>query len=264
MSSKKFVIVIPARLNSKRLPAKVMKLIGKETMILRVIKNSLNIKDIEKIFLCTDNQVIANEAMGKSVEIILKSGNFSSGTDRIVNSSNEILEFLKLNNQFNLKDLYVINIQADQPFIDRELIEEFILKINSMDSPEVLTSYYESEYKSSHDSSDRVKLVTSKLSGRVLYFSRSNIPYNISIIPGNILAPIPFFLKYHIGIYAYRFDILKYWLELKTSQLEEYESLEQLRWLENDIPIYAFKFPRQVLSVDNYKDLEYARSIVLS
>ena len=69
-------------------------------------------------------------------------------------------------------------------------------------------------------------------------------------------------IKYHIGVYAYRFDILQSWYKLSSSQLEQYESLEQLRWRENDIPIYAFEYRNEVLSIDNISQLEYARKIV--
>ena len=87
MSKNKFIIAIPARLNSHRLPGKVLELIGNKSMLYRVMENSLNIKNIEETFLCTDNKLIANEAKDLSLKVILKSGNFSSGTDRIFNSN---------------------------------------------------------------------------------------------------------------------------------------------------------------------------------
>ena len=257
MTKKFYIIAIPARLNSKRLPGKVMEIIGKETMLSLVMKQCINIPRINKVFLCTDNNLISNEANKYPIDVILKEGNYSSGTDRIYNSIPEIIKKLKLTNN-NLKDSYIINIQADQPFIDKSLIAEFIKNIELMGNPEILTSYYKKKFKISNDSSDEVKLVISEKSKKVLYFSRSIIPYSKE---NNISRnPSPFYLKYHIGVYAYRFDILSSWHKLTSSQLEKSESLEQLRWLDNDIPIYAFEYGSEVLSIDNISQLEYART----
>ena len=236
-----------------------MEKIGKKTMVSLVMKKCINIPKINKVFLCTNNESISNEANEYPIDVIFKAGNYSSGTERIYNSISEIIKNLKLTNK-NLKDSYIINIQADQPFINQNLISEFIKNIELMNKPEILTAYYKKKFKRSNDSSDKVKLVTSSKSNRVLYFSRSIIPYskNNTILEKSI----QYNLKYHIGVYAYRFDILQSWNKLSSSQLEQYESLEQLRWLENHIPIYAFEYSKEVLSIDNISQLEYARKLV--
>tara|TARA_B100001250_G_C19670582_1_gene731303 strand:+ start:51 stop:845 length:795 start_codon:yes stop_codon:yes gene_type:complete len=262
MSNKKFIIAIPARLNSKRLPGKVLEPIGNETMIYKVMSNILNIKSVDRIFLCTDNQLIANQAINLPIKVILKSGEFSSGTDRICYSISDIIKDISLESNFNSKDIYIINIQADQPFIDKDLINNFIKNINLMNSPELVTAYYEKDYDSSQDCCDKVKLVTSRKSKRVLYFSRSLIPYINKSTVNQLESSRKDFIKYHIGVYAYRLDILKSWAQLSTSELEQKESLEQLRWIENDIPIYAFKYCSEVFSVDNINQLEYARRTI--
>ncbi len=259
MNEKFYIIAIPARLNSKRLPGKVMETIGTKTMVSLVMKQCINIPKINKVFLCTNNESISNEAKEYPIDVIFKAGNYSSGTERIYNSISEIIKNLKLTNK-NLKDSYIINIQADQPFINQNLISEFIKNIELMNNPEILTAYYKKKFKISNDSSDKVKLVTSNKSNRVLYFSRSIIPYRKN--NNNLGNYIPYNLKYHIGVYAYRFDILQSWYKLSSSQLEQHESLEQLRWLENEIPIYAFEYSNEVLSIDNISQLEYARKIV--
>tara|TARA_Y100001968_G_scaffold318571_1_gene348964 strand:- start:3941 stop:4735 length:795 start_codon:yes stop_codon:yes gene_type:complete len=259
MSNNKFIIAIPARLDSKRLPGKVLELIGDKTMLFRVMKNSIDIPNIEDTFLCTDSKLIANEARELPIKVILKTGNFSSGTDRISNSTIEILKNLNLKDNFSLDKLYIINIQADQPFIDKSLIKNFIYNINKMNSPELVTAYFKKEYNFFKDSHDLVKLTTSDLSKKVLYFSRSLIPHINTSKLQKIEKSNNSFIKFHIGVYAYRFDILQSWNGLKTSQLEKYESLEQLRWLDNDIPIYAFEYNKEILSVDNINQLEFAR-----
>ena len=258
MSKNKFIIAIPARLNSHRLPGKVLELIGNKTMLYRVMENSLNIKNIEETFLCTDNKLIANEANDLSLKVILKSGNFSSGTDRIFSSIPLIQKNINFN--YNISNLYIINIQADQPFIDKNLINQFVEKINLMGNPELVTSYYKRPY-SLDENHDMVKLITSNKSKRVLYFSRSVIPFIKKYNRSKLETSESISLKCHIGIYAYRFDILQSWSSLKISQLEENESLEQLRWLDNDIPIYAFEYEKEVLSVDNNEQLDHARKL---
>ncbi len=259
MSKNRFIIAIPARLDSHRLPGKVLELIGNRTMLYRVMENSINIKNIEETYLCTDDKLIANEANDLSIKVILKSGNYSSGTDRIFHSSSSILKNIKFD--YNINNLYIINIQADQPFVDENLINKFIENINLMGNPELVTAFYKKKY-SLMENFDAVKLITSKKSRKVLYFSRSIIPFNRKFNNNELDQSDSVSLKFHIGIYAYRFDILQYWSKLQHSQLEEDESLEQLRWLDNDVPIYAFEHNKEVLSVDNKEQLEYARKLV--
>ena len=261
MSKNKFVIAIPARLNSHRLPGKVLELIGKKTMLYRVMENSINLKNIEETYLCTDNKLIANEANDLDIKVILKYGNFSSGTDRIFHSNSLILEDIKFN--YNIKNLYIINIQADQPFIEEDLINKFVENINRLGNPELVTAYYKKEY-SLIENYDIVKLITSKKNRRVLYFSRSIIPCIRKYNDHELEQLDADKLKCHIGIYAYRFDILQSWTKLETSDLEENESLEQLRWLDNDIPIYAFEYDKEVLSIDNKHQLQYSRKLINS
>ena len=261
MYKNKFIIAIPARLNSQRLPGKVLELIGKKTMLYRVIENSINLKNIEDTYLCTDNELIADEANNLDIKVILKCGNFSSGTDRIFHSNSLILKDIKFD--YNINNLYIINIQADQPFIDEDLINQFVANINSLGNPELVTAYYEKKY-TLMENYDIVKLITSKINRRVLYFSRSIIPF-VRKYNDNQLGQLETDkLKCHIGIYAYRFDILQSWSRLETSNLEENESLEQLRWLDNDIPIYAFEYDKEVLSIDNKEQLKYARELINS
>ena len=130
-----------------------------------------------------------------------------------------------------------------------------------MGNPELVTAYYKRKY-SLEENQDMVKLVTSKKSKKVLYFSRSIIPFIEKLNRSELETSESISLKYHIGIYAYRFDILQSWSSLQNSQLEARESLEQLRWLDNDIPIYAFEYDREVLSVDNNEQLNNARKLV--
>ena len=111
MKKKFYIIAIPARLNSKRLPGKVMEKIGKKTMVSLVMKQCINIPKINEVFLCTNNESISNEANDYPIDVIFKAGNYSSGTERIYNSISEIIKNLKLTNK-NLKDSYYKKVDS--------------------------------------------------------------------------------------------------------------------------------------------------------
>ncbi len=262
MDNKKFVITIPARLDSKRLPCKVLEPIGKKSMIYRVMENCSNFQSIEKVFLCTDNISITNEVRNLPIEIVYKEGDFTSGTDRIFHSSEEILEKLSLSYKSSLNNIYLINVQADQPFIDGQIINQFIQFIIHNNSPEIVTSYYKKDYLSVENCKDIVKLTLSSKNSRALYFSRSNIPYIDKSCLEDIEKSQEYKINCHIGVYAYRFDILQEWSHMNQGYLEKLESLEQLRWLDYEIPIYAFESSKEIISVDNMAQLEYARSLI--
>ena len=132
------VVAVPARIESSRLPNKVLADIEGEVMIKRVLKQCLKTQLIDEIFLCTDNNSIAKEALDLNVKVLKTKGNFSSGSARI----SSVLEKLTLKS-IPLENTLVINVQGDQPFLDPAIIDnlsEFF--INSKNKPEVITPIY--------------------------------------------------------------------------------------------------------------------------
>lgn len=226
-------IVIPARLKSERVKEKAIADIDGLTLIQRVVKNCL--KTPFSVTLVTDSLKIADSICPRSVNVLYLNENASSGTERIANA----IEMIPGDN--------IINVQGDQPFIDPGAIIEMsdVLEHNSL--YQVVTPYKFYDRRSDYGVTDsRSKVVTSQ-SGRVMYFSRYPLGTDR--------------LKIHMGIYGYRREFLENFHKLKTSRLEEVERLEQLRFLDNDIPVYAYETNYDVFSVDTPEDLEYARKI---
>lgn len=163
-----------------------------------------------------------------------------SGTDRI----NQSLE-----NITNLPEV-IVNVQGDEPFLNSQVILDLI---KCFDKPncEIATAYYDIGQEEA-ESPNMVKLVTNH-EGRAHYFSRSKIPYPRIGNPS---------YKAHMGIYAYKTTILKSICNLAPSNLEQTESLEQLRWLENGLSIFCIKSETKSLGIDTKEDLIKAKELI--
>ncbi len=236
----KIVAVIPARFDSKRFRGKpLVKLVGK-TMIERVYTQVANTKLFDKIIVATDDLRIAKEVkrFGGSVEIT--STEHNSGTDRVW----EVVKDMDID--------AVVNIQGDEPLIPEKLIEELFNSLSNEDS-EVVTAAFHNNSIKDFRSPDIVKVVVD-IFGYALYFSRSSIP-NIEN------TNFDHFLN-HIGIYGYKKNTLKKFIEAKTSLLEDQEKLEQLRFLENGIKIKVLDTSYKSIGVDVPSDIETVEKLI--
>ena len=248
----KSIIVVPARLDSKRLPNKVIADIKGKPMLTWVLESCLKSKLAKSLFLCTDSKELVSIAKDCNVESFLTSCDFKSGTDRIASITKELC------NDDSLNKTLIINVQGDQPFIDPNLIDNMIIEFKNKNYlPEVMTPVYKLDKESVHNP-NVVKTLLDQ-SQRAIYFSRSAIPH-VRDVPRN-----KWFEKYdyfgHVGIYGYRADILIKWPFLKNSKLEELERLEQLRFIDNGINIDTFMVKGSFLSVDTEDQLFKARTI---
>ena len=236
----KYIAVIPSRMESKRLPGKPLKKIGKKSMIQRVYEQSIRCKRFEKVFVATDSQEIKNH-VENFAEVIMTSSKPSNGTERVSEALNKI----------NISYDYVINIQGDEPFIKNNQIDNLIDICdgkNQICSLVKKTSYNEELKKNSI-----IKVVMDK-EKNALYFSRNIIPsYNESAI----------YYK-HIGLYGFKKNIIEKITKLPKSELEKIESLEQLRWLENNYKIKLAITKEDSFGIDTEEDLINANKIVLN
>ena len=236
----RYIAVIPSRMESKRLPGKPLKKIGKKSMIQRVYEQSIRCKRFEKVFVATDSQEIKNH-VENFAEVIMTSSNPSNGTERVSEALNKI----------NISYDYVINIQGDEPFIKNNQIDNLIDICdgkNQICSLVKKTSYNEKLKKNSI-----IKVVMDK-EKNALYFSRNIIPsYNESAI----------YYK-HIGLYGFKKNIIEKITKLPKSELEKIESLEQLRWLENNYKIKLAITKEDSFGIDTEEDLINANKIVLN
>ncbi len=233
--------IIPARYASTRFPAKALVDIGGKSMIQRVYEQSVQATKLSKVVVATDDVRIFDHVLDFGGTAIMTSEDHQSGTDRCFEA------LTKTAGTFD----YVINIQGDEPFISPEPINRLADALNS--ETELATLVKVIDNQEILFNVNVPKAVLNKR-GEVLYFSRQTIPYLRSSEPDNWLSEHKFYK--HIGIYAYRVDVLEAITKLPVSSLEKAEALEQLRWLENGYVIQAVVTSDDSHGVDTPEDLE--------
>lgn len=233
--------VIPARYASTRLPGKPLREIAGKPMICRVYERASQAKRIEKTLVATDDERIFEAVKSHGGEAMMTSKDHPTGTDRLaeVAAAYEDMEL-------------IINVQGDEPLIEPDLIDALAKMFE--DEPELQMATVMTELADENEAGNpnNVKVVTDK-EGYALYFSRSLIPY-----PRNAgKSPV----CKHIGIYAYRREFLLRYAKLAPTPLEQAESLEQLRALENGYRIKVLRTDCRFVGVDTEEDLALVNEI---
>ncbi|MDQ7031451.1 MAG: 3-deoxy-manno-octulosonate cytidylyltransferase [Desulfonauticus sp.] len=231
--------IIPARYASKRFPGKVLATIAGKPMFWHVYHRAKQCPFLQEVYLATDNDLILTAAKDLNVPAVLTSDQHKSGTDRVMEAA------LKL----NLKDSIILNLQADEPLLTPQMLSELISPFAKQNVQ--VTTLARPITREEAQNLNQVKVVMDKR-GFALYFSRNLIPYP--------RASTPVFWG-HIGLYAYTYETLELFSRLPESQLEQVEKLEQLRLLENDIPIFVAKTRYKTIGVDTPQELEVVRKI---
>jgi len=236
--------IIPARFDSTRFPGKPLVDIFGKTMIRRVYESSCEV--IENVIIATDSDKIAEEVESFKGEYILTSKDHKSGTDRCAEA---VLKY----EQFSGKKFdVIINIQGDEPFIDKEHLRKAIKCFDNKDV-DIATLIKEIDNNDDIFNPDTVK-VLKNIENFAVCFSRSPIPYLRGIDKDKWYTKHKFYK--HIGLYAYKKNVLQTITKLGQSSLEIAESLEQNRWVENGYKIYTEETTIESLSVDTKEDLE--------
>lgn len=219
----RFIGIIPARYQSSRFPGKPLCRIGGKSMIEHVYTQVGKVAELEKVIVATDHPEIEACVKGFGGEVCMTSPDHRSGTDRCAEVFRSLLP------GFRPEESVVINIQGDEPFIDPGQIREIMECMQDGTSP-IATLIQPIEDMELLANPNVVKCVRN-LQGEALYFSRYGIPYLRNGAPEGLVC------YKHIGMYAYRGDVLLRLVQLPMSALEKAESLEQLRWLENGFRI---------------------------
>ncbi|MBD2755508.1 3-deoxy-manno-octulosonate cytidylyltransferase [Spirosoma validum] len=240
--------IIPARYGSTRFPGKPLADIGGKSMIQRVLEQASQAKLLAKVVVATDDDRIAEAVHRLGYEAVMTRVDHPSGTDRCWEAYNLLVESGTLAADTSN---YVINIQGDEPFIDPAQIDELATILDgtvelatqmaSVDSAEIL-----------HDLKEAKIIINAQ--NEALYFSRAAIPYLWGIEPDQWHEHHEY--HRHVGLYAYRADILEAITQLPPSPLEQAESLEQLRWLEAGYRIKLIETSYQTPTVDSPADIE--------
>jgi 3-deoxy-manno-octulosonate cytidylyltransferase (CMP-KDO synthetase) len=248
------VVAVPARLESSRLPNKVMADIGGLPMLQRVLQACAQASTPKAVVLCTDSDQLADLARSWGFQALLTSPTCDSGSERIASVAEAMIELAGGTAETTL----IINVQGDQPFIDAAVIDAMASEFNRRSpTPEVLTPVYRMGADKVHNPNVVKTLLAAD--GRALYFSRSAVPHVRGVDPEHWHQHAPYWG--HVGIYGYRADVLQRWNCLPHSPLEHTEKLEQLRLIEAGIDIGTFPVDGESLSVDTAEQLEQARAI---
>lgn len=232
------VAVIPARYAATRFPGKLMQLLGKKTIIRHVYDNTISSGLFNDVFVVTDSDIIYKEIKENGGKVIMSRKEHESGSDRIA----EVIAEMNID--------VVVNVQGDEPFIKKEPLEKLV-RLFTDDTIQV-ASLMRKISKQEASNPNNVKVVTDK-SGYALYFSRSIIPYQ-----RDEKLKVEYFL--HVGVYAYKKDVLMNFTKWPQSSLEKIEKLEQLRYLENGIKIKMAETDYNNIAIDTPEDLEKAKS----
>lgn len=238
-------IFIPARLESRRLPKKLIQQIGDKPLILHVVDRAIE-SGAEKVIVATDSVEIMTILSGKdNVECVMTSKEHETGSDRIYEA------LIKIDPDKTIK--YIMNLQGDLPFIKPKLINSLIEKISSS-SADVITLACPIQDKEIGKAGNE-NVTKAAISfygegndfGKALYFSRQPIPHNSK--------------KYyeHIGIYLFKREALEKFVNLPVSALEKTEKLEQIRLLENNMSIDVLITNIPTVNVDTQEGLDLAR-----
>ncbi len=245
----KFIGIIPARYASTRFPGKPLAVLDGKTVVQRVYEQVQGV--VDRAVVATDDQRIFDHVRSFGGEVIMTSAQHKSGTDRCYEA------YVKSGETFDV----IINIQGDEPFIQPSQLETIKACFNdpathiaTLVKPFTVTDGF-----AALENINSPKVVVNKQM-QALYFSRSIIPYQRNKDKQEWLKGHTYYK--HIGLYAYKADVLKEITSLPQSSLELAESLEQLRWLENGYTIKVGVSEVETIGIDTPEDLEHAKEVL--
>ena len=243
--------VIPARYASTRFPGKPLAMLGGKSILSHVWNRANQATKVDTVIVATDDDSICDhmERLAGEGSVMMTSDQHRSGTDRC----GEVLQRLGADSQdYDI----VVNLQGDEPFIDPRQIDDLV---SCFGDPEVQIATLMTPIHSTEEllSPNNVKVVCDE-DFRALYFSRQPIPYCRGIEPNQWLEHGDY--HKHVGIYAFRSQVLSELCELETAPLEECEKLEQLRWLSAGYRIHVLETPHANIGIDTPDDLKAAEA----
>ena len=245
----RYIGIIPARYASTRFPAKPLAMLGGKMVIQRVFEQVSGVLD--EVYVATDDERIEAAVKSFGGNVVMTSTNHKSGTDRCYEA------YTKVGAGYDV----VVNIQGDKPFIQRSQLEA-IKNCFSDESTQIATlvkPFTESDGIEALENVNSPKVVVDNRMNAI-YFSRSVIPFLRGVDKADWLKRQTYYK--HIGLYAYRAEVLKEITRLHQSALEMTESLEQLRWIENGYKIKVGISEVETIGIDTPEDLERAEEFL--
>jgi 3-deoxy-manno-octulosonate cytidylyltransferase (CMP-KDO synthetase) len=235
----KVLAVIPARLDSTRLPRKMLREVAGEPLVVRVYKAVRACTLLDEVLVATDSDEIAELCRERGCNVQMTSSSNRSGTERVHEVSNLVPA-----------DIY-LNVQGDEPLTRPE---HLLALIELMSDPKIEVGTLKTTAKPADVKNPNVVKVVTDADGKALYFSRADIPHDRD---GTGAA----YFK-HLGFYGYRKSALDRFIALPESSLERAEKLEQLRFLENGIPIHLQQTSFDTIGIDTEEDLKRVEEII--
>lgn len=245
----KFIGIIPARYASTRFPAKPLALLGGKTVIQRVYEQVIGALD--EAWVATDDERIEAQVKAFGGKAVMTSVHHKSGTDRCYEA------FAKVGSEYDI----IVNVQGDEPFIQRSQLETIktCFEEPSTQIATLVKPFTSSMGMEALENINSPKVVVDK-DNYALYFSRSVIPFQRNREKKDWIGSHCYYK--HIGLYAYRADVLRAITSLPQSSLELAESLEQLRWLENGFRIKVGVTDVETIGIDTPADLQRAEEFL--
>lgn len=237
--------VIPARYASSRFPAKPLIMIEGKPMIQRVYEAASRCQAFSKVVVATDDERIFETVKAFGGEVEMTRLEHQTGTDRVA-------EVAHRREGYDI----IANVQGDQPFVPLEALEALVAPYLRKEQPDMTTVACPLDWSRAYRDENVVKVVCD-LNGRALYFSRAPIPFFRNPVPN---PPV----YQHIGLYAFRRDFLFRYATLSPTPLEQAESLEQLRALENGFVIQVSLVSKPVIEINAPSDLERVKALLKS
>jgi 3-deoxy-manno-octulosonate cytidylyltransferase (CMP-KDO synthetase) len=235
------IAVIPARYAATRFPAKLMQLLGDKTVIRHTYDNTVATGLFNEVLVATDSEIIFQEILSHGGNAVMSLREHESGSDRIA----EAIAALQVD--------VVVNVQGDEPFIQKKPLADLLAAFTD-DAVQVASLMQKIDSADQIDNPNIVKVVTD-LNAFSLLFSRSPIPFH-----RNKDAAAVYFR--HIGVYAFRKASLLAFTQWPMGILENIEKLEQLRYLENGMPIKMIETSFTGIGIDTPEDLEKAKALL--
>ena len=239
----KISALIPARYNSRRFPGKLMKKLGKKTVILQTYDSVIKSKLFDKVCVITDSKLIFDDFKKKNLNVLYSKTNHECGTDRIAEFSH------KFDSEI------IFNVQGDEPFIDKNGLKALInvFKDDTEKRIQIASLMTAISDKNEISNPNVVKVVVDNYNF-AMYFSRQAIPFNIEKITHNYLK--------HIGVYAFRKDFLKKVSAQGKTKLESLEKIEAIRFIEMGYKIKMVMTDKFSIGIDTKEDLKKANEII--
>ncbi len=238
----KSIAFIPARYASTRFPGKLMQLLGDKTIIRHTYENTVATLLFDEVIVVTDSGIIFDEIIQNGGYAVMSKAEHESGSDRIAEVAADIEVDL------------IVNVQGDEPFVKKEPLQNLLHAFKFDKNVRAASLMHEIHDAALIHDPNTVKVVVDKHQNALL-FSRSALPFHRD----KSLTPV--YYK-HIGIYAYRKEALMNFTKWPAGRLEVIEKLEQLRYLENGVPIKMVITDESPISIDTPEDLERAKKFL--